>query len=367
MQIFIDESGDPHPLAGSNCFAVGALVVEDDRQLEELLNRVASAFGDSSFPFHATEDSRDYRDALWTAINESELVFHFKGVAFDISQMSVETTNQSARLIHLRAIGHVLSLLPFCDSDTEVVISERAQSFTHANVNELWQAVQQSHWETLLSIPELRHTTFSTPPMSVVTGTPHRGLQLCDHVLWRWQRSIRNPVERISWPIRTLTLWQRPLPQLRHFQTINFMRGGSPLYDGLAAYSQSRTTLPQLTGVPLRDAYGCLAYVNNHDNGLLDFDHALIRLLLNSEDSEVYADQSVAHICYAILEGRTRWPYRFPMTEEQFGLYSALASYHIAEGGLDFTSELRSFDAMRFQIRDLRRLVHATRMRLQGD
>ena len=361
--IFIDESGDPHPRADSNCFAVGALVVEDDHQIEELLNRVASDFGDSAFQFHATEDSAHCRDALWMAINNSGLAFHFKGVAFDISRMSAEITNQSARLIHRRALGHVLSLLLYCPPDTEVFISERAQSFTQANVDGLWQAVQQSHWETLLSIPDLRQANFLTPPMRVVQGTPQRGLQLCDHILWRWQRSIRNTSDQIEWPVRTIALWNRPLLQLRHFQTINFMRQGSPLYDGMCAYSRSRTLLTQSRGNPLWDAYGCLAYTDT----LSDLDHALIRLLLNSGEEEVFTDQAVAQICYSIIEGRTRWPCHFEMTDVQFGTFSALASYHIAEGGLDFTSELRSFDVMRRQIRDFRQQVHATRMRLEGE
>ncbi len=357
MYIFIDESGDPHPSASSKCFAVGALVVEDDRPLEELLNRVAFDFGDATVQFHATEGSKKCRDALWAAINDSELAFHFKGVAFDISQMPAEYKKQPACVIHRRALGLVLSLLPFCGPDTQVVISKRAQSFTQSNVDDLWQAVGDSSWETLLSLPDLRQTAFPSPPMSVVQGTPHRGLQFCDHILWRWQRSILNPTEQIEWPVRTFTLWQRPLPQLKHFQAINFMRGGSPLYDGMKGYSQSRPSLPKPKGDPLWDAYGCLAYIIEHGNALSAFDRALIRLLLNSKDSEVFTEQSVAQICYSILEGRTRWPYRIPMTEEVFGHYSALASYHIAEGRLDFTSALSAFDSMRRQILKLRRHV----------
>lgn len=362
MRVFIDESGDPHPSGNSKCFAVGAVVVEDESPVEDLLNSVAGAFGDPSLPFHATADSADFRNALWNGLDSSDLKLHFRAVAFDISQMP---DTQDAKSVHRRALGHVLSLIPFCPPDTHVEISERAQSFTQADVASLYQLGQDARWETLLSIPDLRKADFSEPPIDVVQGTPSRGLQLCDHILWRWQRSIRNPADEIEWPRKSLLVWQHPPLQLQHFQASNFMRGGSPLFDAIAEFSRSRLALPNPKGSPLADSYGCLAH--NHENGgqLSDSDHALNRLLLHSEDSEVFTDESVSQVCYSILEGRTRWPYWFPITNDDFGLYAAVGAYHIGVGSLGHTAKLPSFDAVRMRIRDFREQVRAAMNRLQ--
>src|SRR5262249_3435031 len=98
--------------------------------------------------------------------------------------------------------------------------------------------------------------------------------------------------------------------------------------------------------------YGCLAYLGP-DNWTA-MDRELIRLLLNSTNAEAYSDEGVAHLCYMVLEGRTRWPNRFPITDQEFRHVASLASYHIAEGRLDYTAELKAFDAMRFEIQRFR-------------
>lgn len=360
MIIAVDETGDANLGIPRPKFAVGALYLLDEGEAASIIDAARTQIGDGQHIFHYSHDGPLARQALSDAIDESQLDFHFRVVAYD-GAIPSGYTDMAQPDVHSQLLAHALNLVLFLPTDS-ILLSARQSSLAQTTLGRtIAEIVRAGEW-LAVNLQELRRNPLDlSERVQLVNGTDAPVLQICDHLLARWQTSIRDGV---AWPVprRSVAI---SAPRMRQYYTMaQIYRGGFSALDIAKEYSLQREAAGP-AALPLFGAYaGLLSVPENQWNPQ---DHELIRLLLNEEEEKLHASEElIAHLCYLALEGRTRWPKHVPLVVDSFGLFSALASAFLQGTHSELDMATVAFDAVRFQIVDFREALRDASARVRG-
>ncbi len=346
INVAVDETGDANLKVDAPRFAVGALYLDDLTDADAVLERARRALGETYCIFHYSKDSPKRRDAVAVVLDESELPFHFRVIAYRGS-MSAEHRSRRQVETHAQLLGHALNLIPFLQT-TDISVSERQASVRPDNISHVLDSIERASSYAVVSFDDLRRNPQPlTERLRIVPGTNTSALQICDHLLGRWQAAIHSG--RAFNPPRDARVITAQPTSLSYFTVTNVFRGKTSALKLAHSFSQERPS--GTIAAPLVAAYDGL--LSAESDGWTDADHRLIFLLLNQEEAKlIESDAEISELCYHVLEGRTRWPERTLILPDQFDLYRNLALSFLsgARGHLDVTT----YDALRDQICEFR-------------
>jgi len=337
MIIAVDETGDANLGIATPRFAVGALYLEDQREADRIVETARQNLGDPTRVFHYSEESTTAQQALSDAIDASLLAFHFRVIGY-AQQIPDKHRSASQTGNHIRLLGHALNLLPFLPTGS-IQLSAREASLTNRNLDALITEInrdREAGWP-VLNARELRFNPEEiSQRIRIEPGTNSSALQICDHLLGRWQSSNRGQTP--AWLPRG-SMRIEATNTLGYFTLAQIFRGDCSALSIAQNYSRERLAAGgDIERPPLIAAYiGLHAAGEDHWS---ESDDELNRLLLNEQEDVLYAqDGTMAHLCFLILDGRTRWRERVAISQNDFSRYAIMASAFLRgeTGNLDIT------------------------------